>query len=78
MTADRILERVMLAFEGEGVPSWVTKRLAEAPAAGVTLFMAVNVMRNGQSVYLREQPFGGNELTQDIQNKFGLAPEEAE
>ena len=23
MTADRILERVMLAFEGEGVPSWV-------------------------------------------------------
>ena len=40
--------------------------------------MAVNVMRNGQSVYLREQPFGGNELTQEIQNKFGLAPEEAE
>ena len=48
MTADRILERVMLAFEGEGVPSWVTKRLAEAPAAGVTLFMAVNVMRLAQ------------------------------
>ena len=35
-------------------------------------------MRNGQSIYLREQPFGGNELTQEIQNKFGLAPEEAE
>ena len=48
MTAGRILERVMLAFEGEGVPSWVEKRLAEAPAAGVTLFMAVNVMRPGQ------------------------------
>ncbi|HYC44540.1 MAG TPA: pilus assembly protein PilM [Burkholderiales bacterium] len=40
--------------------------------------MAVNVMRNGQSIYLREQPFGGNELTQEIQNKFGLTPEEAE
>jgi len=39
---------------------------------------AVNVLRNNQSIYLREQPFGGNELTQDIQNKFGLAPEEAE
>ena len=38
----------------------------------------LNVMRNGQSIYLREQPFGGNELTQEIQNKFGLAPEEAE
>jgi len=44
---------------------------------GATI-MAVNVMRNGQSIYLREQPFGGNELTQEIQNKFGLAPEEAE
>jgi type IV pilus assembly protein PilM len=44
---------------------------------GATI-MAVNVLRNGQSIYLREQPFGGNELTQDIQNKFGLAPEEAE
>jgi type IV pilus assembly protein PilM len=39
---------------------------------------AVNVLRNGQSIYLREQPFGGNELTQDIQTKFGLSVEEAE
>src|SRR5258705_3749573 len=38
----------MLAFEGEGVPSWVERRLAESPAAGVTLFMAVNVMALGQ------------------------------
>jgi type IV pilus assembly protein PilM len=40
--------------------------------------MAVNVLRNGQSIYLREQPFGGNELTQEIQNKFGLSADEAE
>jgi type IV pilus assembly protein PilM len=40
--------------------------------------LTVNVLRNGQSIYLREQPFGGNELTQDIQNKFGLSLEEAE
>ena len=59
MTADRILERVMLAFEGEGVPSWVTKRLAEAPAAGVTLFMAVNVMRLAQVRELTEAVHGG-------------------
>ena len=39
---------------------------------------AVNIMRNGQSIYLREQPFGGNELTEEIQNKFGLTSEEAE
>jgi type IV pilus assembly protein PilM len=40
--------------------------------------MTVNVLRNGQSIYLREQPFGGNELTQEIQNKFGLSSDEAE
>jgi type IV pilus assembly protein PilM len=40
--------------------------------------MAVNVIRNGQSIYLREQPFGGNELTREIQNKFGLSADEAE
>lgn len=40
--------------------------------------MTVNVLRNGQSIYLREQPFGGNELTQEVQNKFGLSSEEAE
>jgi type IV pilus assembly protein PilM len=40
--------------------------------------MTVNVLRNGQSIYLREQPFGGNELSQEIQNKFGLSGDEAE
>jgi type IV pilus assembly protein PilM len=40
--------------------------------------MTVNVMRNGQAVYTREQPFGGNQLTQEIQRVFGLTPEEAE
>lgn len=40
--------------------------------------MTLNVMRNGQSVYNREQPFGGNALTQEIQRVFGLTPEEAE
>jgi type IV pilus assembly protein PilM len=40
--------------------------------------MTVNVLRNGQSIYLREQPFGGNELSQEIQNKFGLSADEAE
>lgn len=40
--------------------------------------MAINVLRNDQSVYTREQAFGGNQLTQEIQNRFGLSPEEAE
>lgn len=40
--------------------------------------MAVNVLRNDQSIYMREQPFGGNQLTQEIQNRYGLSGEEAE
>ena len=43
VTPGRILERVMLAFEGERVPRWVERRLAEAPAAGLTLFVGYNV-----------------------------------
>lgn len=41
-------------------------------------FTTVNVLRNGQSIYLREQPFGGDQLTQEIQDKLGLSREEAE
>ena len=40
--------------------------------------MNVSVMRNDQSVYTREQAFGGNQLTQDIVARYGMSPEEAE
>lgn len=40
--------------------------------------MHINVFMNNQSVYFREQNFGGNQLTQDIQRRFNLSPEEAE
>lgn len=43
-----------------------------------TSMMNLNVLRNGQSIYMREQPFGGNQLTQEIQRKYGMSPEEAE
>ena len=38
----------------------------------------VNVLRNEQSVYTREQAFGGNQLTQEIMGRYGMSPEEAE
>ncbi len=38
----------------------------------------VNVLRNDQSVYTREQAFGGNQLTQEIMSRYGMSPEEAE
>jgi cell division ATPase FtsA len=35
-------------------------------------------VRNEQSVYNREQAFGGNQLTADIVSRYGMSPEEAE
>jgi type IV pilus assembly protein PilM len=40
--------------------------------------MQVTVLRNDQSVYTREQAFGGSQLTQEIVNRYGMSPEEAE
>lgn len=40
--------------------------------------MNVTVLRNDQSVYTREQAFGGNQLTQDIISRYGMSAEEAE
>ncbi len=40
--------------------------------------MNVNVLRNGQSIYTRDQQLGGEQLTQQVQNMFGLSAEEAE
>ncbi|MDZ4203064.1 MAG: pilus assembly protein PilM [Gallionella sp.] len=40
--------------------------------------MNVNVLRNGQSVYSRDQQLGGDQLTQQIQAMFGLTAEQAE
>jgi len=40
--------------------------------------MNINVVRNAQSVYTRDQPFGGNQLTQSIQQQFNLSLDEAE
>jgi type IV pilus assembly protein PilM len=40
--------------------------------------MNVTVLRNGQQVYLREQAFGGYQLTQDVSRQYGMSLEEAE
>jgi type IV pilus assembly protein PilM len=39
---------------------------------------AITVLRNEQSVYTREQAFGGSQLTMDIQRAYGMSIEEAE
>jgi type IV pilus assembly protein PilM len=40
--------------------------------------LSLNVVRNDQSLYLRDQPFGGQQLTEEIRNRYGLSAEEAE
>lgn len=40
--------------------------------------MNVTVLRNDQTVYTREQAFGGGQLTQDIMRQYGMSQEEAE
>lgn len=40
--------------------------------------MNVTVLRNDQSIYTREQAFGGSQLTQEIMRTYGMSVEEAE
>jgi len=40
--------------------------------------MNITVLRNDQTVYTREQAYGGNQLTQDIMRQYGMSHEEAE
>jgi type IV pilus assembly protein PilM len=42
------------------------------------VMMHINVLHDNKSVYIREQSFGGGQLTQEIQRRFGLSVEEAE
>ncbi len=51
---EAILGRVMLGFEGERLPDWVAARLANAPAAGMTVFRHHNVRTPGQVLELTE------------------------
>lgn len=40
--------------------------------------MHMNVFRDGESVYSRDQAYAGNQLTQEIQRRYGLPYDEAE
>lgn len=60
----------MLPGEGKGQ----TVALIDIGAAT----MHIMVFAGGQMVYMREQSFGGNQLTQEIQRRYGMSAEEAE
>jgi type IV pilus assembly protein PilM len=65
---DRIVARMPQGGKGQVVALFQV-------GAGAT---HISIMENGETVYEREQPFGGTQLTQDIVRAYGLSFEEAE
>lgn len=82
------LKPVVMDIESYAARSALDRINANLPKGGkgqiIALFQIgaqlthISVMLDGQVIYEREQPFGGNQLTQDIVRTYGLAFEEAE
>jgi type IV pilus assembly protein PilM len=66
------LERVIDAMPQAGKDKIVALFQIGAQATHISMVL------DGETIYEREQPFGGNQLTQDIVRAYGLAFEEAE
>jgi type IV pilus assembly protein PilM len=63
----------------------ITKQMPKGGAGRIVALFQIgaqvthfSVLLDGQTLYEREQPFGGNQLTQDIVRSHGLSFEEAE
>ena len=65
-------ELVIKQLPGEGVGQIVA--LVDVGASA----MKVTIMKDDQQIYLREQAFGGSQLTDKIMRAYGMGPEEAE
>jgi len=82
------LKPLVMDVESYAARSAVERLRAMMPNGGDNMIVAVfniganttaiSVLLNGQSIYEREQAFGGNQLTQDISRAFGLSFDEAE
>ena len=82
------LAAVVMDIESYAARSALDRVTALMPQAGVGQIVAlfqvgaqvthISVMLDGDTIYEREQPFGGNQLTQDIVRAYGLSFEEAE
>lgn len=82
------LKPMVMDIESYAARAVIDRIAAQLPKAGqgqiVALFQIgsqvthVSVLQDGQTIYEREQPFGGNQLTQDIVRAYGLSWEDAE
>jgi type IV pilus assembly protein PilM len=82
------LKATVMDIESYAARAAMERVNAQAPQGGQNRITAlfqigaqvthVSVLLNGQVLYEREQPFGGNQLTQDIVRAYGLSQEDAE
>ena len=82
------LKPMVMDIESYAARSALDRIIAQMPKGGqgqiVALFQIgaqathVSMLQDGQTIYEREQPFGGNQLTQDIVRAYGMTFEDAE
>lgn len=82
------LKPVVVDVESYSARSAIERLIEQLPNNGEGLVIAVfyiganttavTVMHDGEAIYEREQPFGGQQLTGDISRTYGIPSEEAE
>lgn len=77
MDVESFAQHSALSLVVRGLPGGAKDQNVAVVDIGANV-MNVSVLRNDQSVYTREQAFGGNQLTQEIVSRYGMSPEEAE
>ena len=77
MDVESFAQQTALSLVVQGLPGGGKDQNVAVVDVGANV-MNVTVLRNDQSVYTREQAFGGNQLTQDIVSRYGMTREEAE
>jgi len=77
MDVESFAQQTALSLVVHGLPGGAKDQNVAIVDVGANV-MQVTVLRNDQSVYTREQAFGGNQLTQEIVTRYGMSPEEAE
>lgn len=82
------LKPVIVDVESYAARAAIERLIEQLPNGGDGLVIAVfyiganstsvTVMHDGEAIYEREQPFGGQQLTNDIARTYGIPAEEAE
>jgi type IV pilus assembly protein PilM len=82
------LKPVVVDVESYAMRGALERLIGQLPSGGEGLVIAVfyvganttavTVMHDGEAIYEREQPFGGQQLTADIARAYGIPAEEAE